>query len=230
MQFNEVDFLKSAQKIHLKLEEIPIYETIPDAEVRKKLDEFIDYGKNPRFSKALDEICENIVGRTMFKVLMTKLQIEKKRMYIVPYEGNGSGYDKFVVYVNLSFYEENGEGVPLRHYFYIDDKNEIKMKLKSLAGSIFHEFCHGLHDVSETEKAENIICRDETDFGQTWDHDEELRTITCFEHDPICDHCFDFCQSILKNEPFQPRYSHKGHNEVDEPSKKRSEGLLQLHF
>jgi hypothetical protein len=40
------------------------YKSIPDSEVRKKLDEFIDYGKNPRFSKALDEICDNLVGQT----------------------------------------------------------------------------------------------------------------------------------------------------------------------
>jgi hypothetical protein len=37
---------------------------------------------------------------------------------------------------------------------------------------------------------------------EVWDHDEELRTITCFNNDPICDHCFDLCQSILKKTNF----------------------------
>jgi hypothetical protein len=45
-----------------------------------------------------------------------------------------------------------------------------------------------------------------------WRDDEELRTITCFNHDPICDHCFDLCRSILKKEKFFPRYSHGGHS------------------
>jgi hypothetical protein len=75
--------------------------------------------------------------------------------------------------------------------------------------------------VSGTEKAENVICQDKTDFGNLWGDDEELRTITCFEHDPICDHCFDFCQSILKNEPFCPRYTHCGHKGEKEPSAHR---------
>jgi hypothetical protein len=137
-------------------------------------------------------------------------------MYIVPYEGNGSGYDKSVVYVNLSFYEKNGDGVPSRYYFYIDEKKEIKLKLKSLAGSIFHEFCHGLHDVSETYvfEVDKIIATHKIQYA--WDDDEELRTITCFDHDPICDHCFDFCQSILKREKFLPRYSHGGHSGIGE--------------
>jgi hypothetical protein len=163
--------------------------------------------------RALEEICENPVGRTMFKLLMTKLTMQKSMMSIVETHdpNEGRSYEDNKVYINLSFYKENGEGVPSRYYFYINEKREIKLKLKSLAGSVFHEFCHGLHDVSETEKTENIICQDQTEFGSLWGDDEELRTITCFNHDPICDHCFDFCQSILKNKKFLPRYSHGGY-------------------
>jgi hypothetical protein len=217
MIFNRKKFANAVKSIHLKPEEISTYEAIPDSEVRKRLDEFIDYEKNPRFSAALDEICENIVGRTMFKVLITKLTVQHKTMCITThYEGNGSMYDESVVYVNLSFYEENGEGIP--YHFYIDKKGEIKLKLKSLAGSIFHEFCHGLHDVSGTRKVKNIMCQNETDFGSLWTEDEELRTITCFNSDPICDHCFDLCQSILKNELFHPRYSYYSYKGEKEPS------------
>jgi hypothetical protein len=154
----------------------------------------------------------------MFKVLMTKLILQRKTMSIKHHDGDGSKYKKSVVYVNLSFYEKNGEGIPSRYYFYIDEKGGIKLKLKSLAGSIFHEFCHALHDVSETKKTENIICQDKTDFGSLWSKDEELRTITSFDHDPICDHCFDFCQSILKNKLFRPRYTHRGYEGEKEPS------------
>jgi hypothetical protein len=160
MIFNHLKFANAVKKIHVKPEEIPAYESIPDSEVRKKLDDFIDYGKNPRFSAALDEICENIIGRTMFKVLMTKMMLLHKTMHITHHDGDGSYYEKYVVYVNLSFYKENGTGIPSRYYFYIDEKGEIKLKLKSVAGSIFHEFCHGLHDVSGTHisSKRNVLC------------------------------------------------------------------------
>jgi hypothetical protein len=220
MQFNEIKFSENVQKIHLNPGKFSTYSAIPDAKVREKLEEFVKYGKNPRFSVALDEICENIVGRTMFKLLITKLQVEKELMYIKPYVEDGSKYKKPVIYVNLSFYEENGTGIPSRKYFYIDEKGEIKTKLKSLTGSVFHEFCHGLHDVSKTKKSHNILCLKKTDFEGTWGNDEELRTITCFEHDPICDHCFDLCQSILKNEKFLPRYSHGGCRGTAKPKEK----------
>jgi hypothetical protein len=40
-----------------------------------------------------------------------------------------------------------------------------------------------------------------------------------FKGDPVCDHCFDFCQSILKNEPFRPRFSHLGWEGDDVPQR-----------
>jgi hypothetical protein len=143
-------------------------------------------------------------------VLITKLQVEKELMSITPYTGNGSRYEEYRVYINLSLYEENGTGISSRKYLYIDEKGEIKTKLKSLTGSIFHEFCHGLHDVSGTDVfGIETICTMHKILG-AWSNDEELRTITCFNHDPLCDHCFDLCQSISKNEKFLPRYSHGG--------------------
>jgi hypothetical protein len=220
MIFNQLKFTNAAKSIHVKSEEISTYESIPDSEVRTKFSGFIKYGENPRFSKALDEICENIVGRTMFKILMTKLTTQHKTMCICEHHDpkEGSYYEESVVYVNLSFYKENGEGIPSRYYFYITDTGEIKLKLKSLVGSIFHEFCHGLHDISGTYLSEiKTICTTHK-IQDAWGDAEELRTITCFDHDPICDHCFDLCQSILKNELFCPRYTHSGYRGEKEPS------------
>jgi hypothetical protein len=230
MIFNHEKFVNATRKIHIKPEEIPTYESIPDSAVRKKLDEFIDYDKNPRFSAALDEICENIVGRTMFKVLMTKLSLQHKTMRICEHNDpkEGSRYKDNAVYINLSFYEVSGVGVPSRQYYYIDEKHQISTKLKSLAGSIFHEFCHGLHHVSKTRKKSGIylLCVSEA-LQYVWGKDEELRTITCVDGDPICDHCFDFYQSILEKQPFRPRYSHGGWR-GDDDSEKRSDLLLRL--
>jgi hypothetical protein len=225
-QFDEQKFRKSVKKIHIKPKEMKIYSKISDGEVRLMLGEFVTCGKNPMIYHALDEICSNIVGRTMFKVLMTKMIVQKSGLMKIvethdPEEG--SSYKNNVVHINPDFYESSGVGKPFRYYFYIDENGEIDMKLKSLAGSLFHEFCHALHDVSGCYRiGAKTTCSSEKIDG-TWHEDEELRTITCFLdsnsgcHDPICDHCFDFCQSILKKEPFHPRYSHGGHNGKGQP-------------
>jgi hypothetical protein len=172
----------------------------------------VDYGKNPRFSKALNEICENLVGRTMFKVLMTKMILRHKTMRICEHHSllHGSSYKDNAVYINLSFYNASGTGIADRQYYYVDKGNQIKTKLKSLAGSVFHEFCHGLHDIGGTTKPDNIyiFCASD-ELRRIWSEDKELCTIACCNSDPICDHCFDFYQSILNKCLFYPRYAHK---------------------
>jgi hypothetical protein len=218
MKFNETKFLENVQKIHLKPEEIPIYSSVPDSEVRKKLIEFIDHGANPRFSRVLDEICANLVGRTLFKILMTKMAVKKKNMKIKEHNKprRGSFYEDYTVNIKLSLYEENGVGKEERQYYCVNAIGKIDTKLKSLSGSIFHEFCHGLHHISGTRVRSSIICLEKTKLTEIWGKDEELRTITCLDHDPICDHCFDFCQSLLKGESFCPRYGHdKGYRKND---------------
>jgi hypothetical protein len=164
MKLNEAKFLESVQKIHLKLDEVPIYSAISDAKARKKLDDFIDCGENSRFSQALDEICENIVGKTMFRVLMAKtmagnvLKSKGKIKIKDQYERDkGSRYSpgELAVKINPDFYELDGTGKPERKYYGINEKVEIETKLKSMVGSIFHEFCHVLHDISGTDFERN---------------------------------------------------------------------------
>jgi hypothetical protein len=223
MQLNEVKFLENVRRIHLKPDEISIYATIADADVRVKLNDFVKYGRNPRFSAALDEICVNIVGRTMFKVLMTKTissdmlkargKIEIKEQDEKP-KGSRFSFGEWAVKINSDFYELDGTGISNRRYYGISQNGKIRTKLKSMAGSMFHEFCHGLHHISGTKKKEKIICLDKTDLGNAWRDDEELRTICCVRDavcglmDPICDHCFDLMQSIMKGKRFLPRCSH----------------------
>jgi hypothetical protein len=223
-KFNEEKFLANVQKIHLKSEEVPIYSRISDSEVRKTLNEFVGHDNNPRFSAALDEICANIVGRTMFKLLMAKMKAAgTDKIKIISCETGGSGYEKLNVYINLNRYDEKEVGFSSKRYYHIGEDGQIHTKLKSLSGSMFHEFCHALHDVSGTEKLDNILCEEGTNIAYAWDEDEELRTITCFEHDPICDHCFDFVQSNIKGVLFYPRYSHRSYknngNKLKEISK-----------
>jgi hypothetical protein len=171
MIFNEVKFLENVPRIHLESDEIPIYEAIVDAEVREKLNDFVGYDTNPRFSTAntrfsvaLDEICANIVGRTMFKVLMTKMtsgNILKTngKIRVLQCTEDGSRYSPqsrdFAVKINSDFYELDGTGISDRRYYGITKNGKIRTKLKSMAGSMFHEFCHALHHISGTEKSHN---------------------------------------------------------------------------
>jgi glutaredoxin-related protein len=231
MNFNEVKFLENVQRIHLKLDEISIYEAIADTDVRVKLYDFVGYDTDPqfsvvntRFSAALDEICANIVGRTMFKVLMTKMTLgnilkTKGKIKIKEQDERGKGsrylHEEWTVKINSDFYELDGTGISDRQYYGIVEGREVEHKLKSMASSMFHEFCHALHHISKTNmkrKVYNILTSKE--LRKVWGQDEELRTICCVEDakhcllDPICDHCFDLAQSILKGEPFLPRCSH----------------------
>jgi glutaredoxin-related protein len=231
MNFNEVKFLENVQRIHLKLDEISIYEAIADADVRAKLNDFVGYDTNPRFSvantrfsAALDEICANIVGRTMFKVLMTKMissdmlkargKIEIKEQDEKP-KGSRFSFEEWAVKINSDFYELDGTGISNRRYYGISQNGKVRTKLKSMAGSMFHEFCHALHHISGTKMDHDVynLCVS-AELKEVWKRDEELRTICCVRDavyglmDPICDHCFDLVQSILKNKPFLPRCSH----------------------
>jgi hypothetical protein len=238
MSFNESKFLENAPKIHLKPEELPIYVAIADTDVRVKLDEFVDYDANPRFSAALDEICANIVGRAMFKILTTKMIVNnilktngKIKIKEQDEKSKGSRFSskEWAVKINSDFYELDGTGISDRQYYGVTKKGEVEQKLKSMSGSMFHEFCHALHYISRTNMKYGVhkICNSK-ELQEVWGEDEEFRTINCFEHDPICDHCFDLVQSILNSKLFLSRCSHNiGYR--SEKAGKDAENKEKLH-
>ncbi|MDR1289146.1 MAG: hypothetical protein LBJ77_02005 [Holosporales bacterium] len=234
MNINKELFLENVREIHLtSSEEIVDYDAIPDTDVRERLSEIIELDKalvshrrktlsnlpthKEIFNKALDHICSNVVGNTMFKLLLAKAGRTKK-IYLVNYDEDGSGFSPkdYAVKINLSLYDSEGVGIPSRQYYYIKKNRTLGTKLKSLEQSMFHEFCHGLHYDSRTTITKNVICAKGSNMEDAWGTDEELRTITCFNHDPICDHMFDFCQSITNGTPFHPRYSHHGWPSLEE--------------
>ncbi|MDR1234396.1 MAG: hypothetical protein LBJ92_04635 [Holosporales bacterium] len=189
--FNRAVFLEDTNKTH------PIMSNIPD--IRDKIDEFIDYDKS-LFSKALDDVCNNIVGNSMFTLLMMNLPPNKKLsiINIGPAEARtgdqlvdqtGSSYSStnYAVKINPNVYDSDGIGIPDRQYYCIDEKGNITLKLKSLSGSIFHEFTHCLHHIDGT------MTKNKT--RDMWDSEEERRTISGYMepgiYDPICDNCFD---------------------------------------
>jgi hypothetical protein len=208
--FNKIIFLRDVENIHLKLGETLAFRAIPEIDVRGKVDEIIDYDKS-LFSKALDDICNNFVGNTMFRLLITKLPPgqmltitdigpEQASTEDSPIYQDGSSYTNYNVFVNSNLYNDEGVGIPERKYYCINESGIIGLKDKSISSSIFHEFTHCLHDI-EDRRRYRLYYRSEFPDGNPWDDMEELRTIAGYVdsgvYDPICDNCFSlYCSAV----------------------------------
>jgi hypothetical protein len=192
-------------------------DTLPDIDVREELDNFIDYDRS-LFSRVLDDICNNVVGNTMFRLLMMKLSPwirlriidigpRENRRPLVEQTGSSYSHTMHAVRINLNVYNKDGIGIPERQYYCVDKRGNITLKLKSLSGSIFHEFIHCLHHMKDSERYE----RDRTlpdPEDELWTSREECRTIAGYIipdiFDPICDNCFDLYESVSKHLPVRP--------------------------
>jgi hypothetical protein len=116
--FNREAFLEDVKRVH------PLTDELPDTYARRELDNFIDYDKL-LFSKALDDICNNVVGNTMFMLLMTKkppgmrLRIidigpEQARTGDPLIDQKGSSCFWHGININLNVYNSAGMGIPER--------------------------------------------------------------------------------------------------------------------
>jgi hypothetical protein len=243
-------FLNDVKNIHLKPEELPKFESVQETDVRDKLDEFLEYD-TALFSKALDDVCNNFVGNTMFRLMMIKLPVGQKVKIIDigPSEKDyaltkqdGSSYGAYEVWINLNIYDNSGVGISQRQYYCVDAKGQIVLKLKSMAGSLFHEFTHCLHHVEDTEKYAIYSKRESLLKDNPWRTKEERRTISGYTekdeytltdvYDPICDNCFSFCDAMGSNTPYLPRAGHEGYVRGDSmtPSKELREFCKTLTF
>jgi hypothetical protein len=234
--FDYEKFIKDMKEKHLKPREATMFDSLEFVDASKiiDLDERYEYEieeitdgslfQNTSDDKnmlrgALSIICNNVVGRTLLKLLMIKHGSSSEKIGLVNYQGRGSRYDKTIkaVLVNLSLYKPDGSGVPNRQYYSVDSANNIVLKQKSLEKSIFHELVHCLHYTNDGKYAENTLCREGSAMKEVWDDDEELRTITGYmcgqAYDPICDHVFDYS---LHGGPFCPRYGHGGWSDGEE--------------
>jgi hypothetical protein len=163
MSFNKELFLENTRNIHLSVpDEIGTYDAIQDENVRERLETFIDYDGNSRLSTALGELCANVVGRTMFKILIAKKPpgMRVKIIDIGPgqtrsrnplVEQKGSSYLDYEVRINLNLYDRYGIGIPSRQYYCLNE-DDITIKRKSIAGSLFHEFTHCLHETEDAKR------------------------------------------------------------------------------
>jgi hypothetical protein len=233
--FNREAFLEDVKRIHSLTDELV------NIDVRRELDNFIDYDEL-LFSKALDDICNNVVGKTMFMLLIAKkspgmsLRIidigpEQSRTKALLVNQKGSSYGGYDVWINLNLYDRNGIGIPERQYYCIDEGGNVTLKPKSLAASIFHEFVHCLHDVEDWRMYDR---ERHSPVPEPWTNEEERRTISGYIDpgifDPICDNCFHLYDSVVSERPYLPRIGHCDYRSDTLPKaeQKRRNKLQQL--
>ncbi|MDR1435847.1 MAG: hypothetical protein LBI39_01400 [Puniceicoccales bacterium] len=238
-KFNVEKFFRDAEALHLTFEEALAYSEAEDGDVRKRTDDFVAY--ESEFEESIDRITSNVVGRTLFRLIVAKARMRRggEKMRLVSYGGSVNRYElkEFAVKINLNMFDEDGIGVNERQYYYADKNGDIVPKRKTLDGTIFHEFCHALHDISRSgEIADgNQLSGTNEILACSWGNDEELRTIAgCTlgqRYDPICDHCYELCICMDRNQTFFPRYSHEGYDaaagESDEAAKRKR---MRAHF
>jgi hypothetical protein len=229
-------FIKDVMQVHLSSNELQKFESIRG--VRERLHEFIDYDTK-LFTHALDDICRNIVGVTLFRLFLTKMapgapkikienigpaQQEKHRNQLADQEG--TSYKNNIVKINPNLYDSSGKGIPERQYYFVEKNGRVIRKEKSMPGSIFHEFVHALHEIEDKAQYEEY---GKDKFCQYWTDKEERRTISGYMdrniYDPISENCFNLCNSITDRKPFHPRISHMGFAIGDTDKSKELEQL-----
>jgi hypothetical protein len=280
--FNKNDFISDAINVHIlpnKLlsadvhkNELNIFNSINEEYLVSKLSYIIDYDP-ALFTDALNEICDNTVGNIMFRLLMTKMMTKHKKKGLENLDKNnkikitnigssqqgrlltkqkGSTYGNNTVKINLNLYDSSDIGIPERQYYFVTKDGSTIHKLKSVSGSIFHEFVHCLHDIEKTKT--------KVKTHDYWTNKEELRTISGYIpgmshntddkivsrgrlssqklgffskneyigesiYDPICDNCLNLYKSLAKEEPFSSRIGHNGFRNEDVNVIKRLENF-----
>jgi hypothetical protein len=228
--FDKSLFLADVKNVHTATSELFRIEEIPEAEVRNRLDESVDYDKN-LFSKVLDDVCSNIVGNTMFRILIAKLPPGQKLKIadlgpeqainpLIKQDGSSYDHNHYTVKINTNVYDSSGKGIPERQYYFVDEKGDITPGRKSIVASMFHEFTHCLHYVEDAKEYKRASKINSLDNGEMWGNDEECRTISGYvaanlnteaKYDPICDNCFSLCNAVSNKAPYRQRISHEGY-------------------
>jgi hypothetical protein len=218
--FNNMKFLEDVRKVHLQSnEEFAAFNAVTDVRNRRNdmtLCEFVG-DELTLIHRSLDNICANVVGETMFRLLMAKKNPkELKITNIGPQEAKeklvkqlGSSYGNGEVQINLNLYDLAGIGIQERQYYGINANNTQELKPKSVSNSLFHEFTHCLHDIEDSSD----YCRAYNQEDHTWGDHEEMRTIAGYmgTYDPICENCFDLCGATANGTKFLPRIGHFGY-------------------
>lgn len=126
------------------------------------------------------------------------------------------------VTINFSLYKDNGYSQTGGHYYIssILDENSVILgcKQKTLHGSIFHEFLHGLHEIEGRRKSQDdalLLLYTDPIYRSKWSNDEELLNITGVFYeidtwmvDPISIRRFDMSQTTLSVIERMPRHLH----------------------
>jgi hypothetical protein len=221
LQFNTPLFEKEVEDFHLIDSEFKDkYYSITDT--RKEIDSYIKYDNV--FSSHLDEICNNIVGNTMVKLLLVHIKNNPESKFEIENSSveNSFCLEKKKLYMNLSRY--NSSGIKDIPQCGINEKEEFIEKKSNITEGLFHELCHALHYISGSVKKKRTTLEHIYKHSQVcvslWQgpgrNDEELYNITGFystetkmNFDPVNCNMFGICDSCQSGSPIIQRVFHK---------------------
>lgn len=126
------------------------------------------------------------------------------------------------VIINFSLYKDDGYSRIGGHYYISSildgDSVILGCKQKTLCGSIFHEFLHGLHEIEGRRRSQDdtlLLLYTDPIYRRKWSNDEELLNITGVFYsvgtwmvDPISIRRFDMSQTTLSAIERMPRHLH----------------------
>jgi hypothetical protein len=201
-EFNNNLFRSEVESLHLKDNSVLTqYNTIRD--VRGEINTYIRH--RTIFDTYLDNICNNIVGNTMMRLLIANVKV--RGISGVKIEV-GAGDDEFdpnsnTVFINPSKYD-SVSGRSLVASCGIDRSRNPVEKYRTIVDVLFHELCHAFHwnsgkltssNIRNTSVISSIYGMHRS--GALWKWDEEVYNITGYYFggfDPISCNMYDICK------------------------------------
>jgi hypothetical protein len=141
-------FTEQAERLHLSNQRVlEQYRLITD--IRKEIDIFVKH--EPIFNPYLDEICDNVVGSTMLKLLVANIKAKGLRpLRIRKGQENQFFPDINTVHIAPKLYGPDGYNTNI--FCGINRDGALVEKRLTMCDGIFHELCHAFHTYSHKEK------------------------------------------------------------------------------
>jgi hypothetical protein len=223
-EFNSKLFVEQAENLYLK---DPIilahYRSITN--VKKEIDAYAKH--EAIFDMYLDEICENVVGNTMLKLMIANAKAQKLPTLLKIETGPKNRFSpkKNTVYINPSLYGEDGYKISM--FYGINRERGLTQKRLTMYDGLFHELCHAFHTCfgkrkSTADYLDAVYAGREEKYLWTYkqsdrkcENDEEMYIITGYywdsgrSFDPISCNMFDICKHASDNKSIVQRMFHK---------------------
>jgi hypothetical protein len=233
-EFNEILFRGQVEKIHLQDKAVlSAFNSITD--IRSEVNTYILHDLEA-FGGYLDKICENVIGRSTFKLMIANMKVncvkknagKPSKIYLLedcgkkPNQVNRFELSEDTVYINPDLYGPDGYNKSI--VCGVAQNMILEDKKLTLCDALFHELCHAYHKVSgklliAKAPALGYVYKKNLEIA-LWTNpaklmDEELYNITGYFYigsklnfDPICCNMYDMYNSIRFGRPIVQRVFH----------------------